>query len=117
MLAVGYSGNGLGLNNPAMTNVKDCGPLPAGYYSIGSPINDEVAGNYALPLTPDATNEMFGRFAFFCHGDNPQMNHSASDGCIVLPLFARNRIGESGDNNLQVIASLNGPPPEEWSVT
>jgi hypothetical protein len=26
---------------------------------------------------------MFGRSGFFCHGDNPAENQTASDGCIV----------------------------------
>jgi len=120
LLAKGYSGNGDGLNNPLMIAVKDHGPLPVGFYTIGEPIPHEPkVGAYALPLIPDGANEMFGRSGFFIHGDNQKLDNSASDGCIVLPLFARQRIGLgiATDNTLQVISALPGPSPEEWSIT
>ncbi len=36
-IGAAYSGHGLGLNNPAMQNVPDVGPLPQGTYVIGDP--------------------------------------------------------------------------------
>jgi hypothetical protein len=61
-------------------------------------------GPVALPLTPDPGNEMFGRSAFFVHGDNAQMNHSASCGCIILPREVRVLISDSPDRVLLVTA-------------
>lgn len=100
----GYAGNGAGLNNPAMTNVPNVGPLPIGKYKIGEPYNDGQVGVFALPLTPDPSNEMFGRSLFRIHGDNSKLNHSASHGCIVLPRPVRNDIANSGDDDLVVEA-------------
>jgi hypothetical protein len=100
----GYAGHGDGLNNPAMCNVPDVGPLPQGRYTIGQPIQDNCVGIYALPLTPDPANQMFGRFGFYIHGDNPELNHTASDGCIILPRAVRNDIANSGDDDLIVTA-------------
>jgi len=85
-----------------MTNIPDVGPLPIGTYTIGQPYNDSEVGIFALPLTPDPSNEMFGRSKFRIHGDNPKENQSASKGCIVAPRFVRNLIAESKDKTLVV---------------
>jgi hypothetical protein len=100
----GYAGHGEGLNNPALCNVRDVGPLPQGTYTIGQPLNDKQVGVFAMPLTPDPLNEMFGRSAFFIHGDNPELNHTASDGCIILIHPIRVQIAASTDNTLIVEA-------------
>lgn len=99
----GYSGNGQGLNNPAMSDVQDVGPLPAGLYTIGVFADRPVVGEFAAPLDPDADNQMFGRSGFFMHGDNPAADHTASDGCIVLPRAVREAVAASGDIRLQVV--------------
>ena len=101
-VAHGYAGHGNGLNNPKAISVPDVGPLPVGSYQIGQPIQDDHVGVFALPLTPDPSNEMFGRSAFFIHGDNPSLNHTASDGCIILPRQVREDISNSGDAELIV---------------
>jgi hypothetical protein len=100
----GYSGHGEGLNNPAMCNVSNVGPIPPGTYMIGQPRNDDQVGVFAMPLTPDVSNQMFGRSAFYIHGDNPSLNHTASDGCIILPRPIRTDIANSGDDQLIVEA-------------
>jgi hypothetical protein len=101
---IAYSGNGDGLNNPAMQEVHNVGPLPEGLYTIGPAKNpiDEL-GPIALELIPDPSNEMFGRFGFFIHGDNQLMNYTASNGCIILPRAVRQYIEESPDKLLSVI--------------
>ncbi|VEN74546.1 hypothetical protein EPICR_40128 [Candidatus Desulfarcum epimagneticum] len=38
----GYSGMGVGRNNPRMTGVKDTGPIPKGMYRIGKPYEHDV---------------------------------------------------------------------------
>jgi len=101
----GYSGHGDGLNNPAMQDVEGVGPLPQGLYAIGDPLDPpDHLGPIAMPLTPSPANEMFGRSAFFIHGDNAEMNHSASDGCIIQPHNIRTVIANSLDRTLTVIA-------------
>ena len=83
-LGAAYAGNGAALNNASMTWIKGHGPLPVGKYFIGSPIDlPQSVGQFALPLEPDPSNDMMGRSGFYIHGDNPALDHSASDGCIV----------------------------------
>jgi hypothetical protein len=47
---------------------------------------------------------MFGRSAFYIHGDlvSAPGQHLASEGCIILAREIRNTIGESGDTSLIV---------------
>lgn len=101
----GYSGNGEGKNNPAMQSVKAVGPLPRGRYTIGAPQDRPGhTGPYSLALAPDPANEMFGRSAFYIHGDKigaaPGMT---SLGCIILPRLIRWAVWGSGDHELEVV--------------
>lgn len=108
-IAQGYAGNGAGLNNPQMQNAHGQGPLPQGDYLIGDleDVHVTSAGvklTNCLPLIPAPTNQMFGRAGFWFHGDNIAMDHSASDGCPVVPLWARMQIAQSSDRQLKVVA-------------
>ena len=106
-VAIGYSGNTTGLNNPAEQDRPGIGPVPRGSYTIGPPhrpINH--LGPLALPLYPSVTNEMHGRCGFFIHGDNAKMNHTASSGCIILAHAARQAIVDSRDTKLVVVAGV-----------
>lgn len=103
----GYSGHGQGLNNSDMQNVRGVGPLPQGFYTIQPPTVHPKLGPVAMELLPYSTNTMFLRDGFFIHGDTAAMNHTASDGCIVLNHDVRVSIAESvlaGDNKLEVTA-------------
>lgn len=103
----GYSGRGQGLNNPADQFIPNVGPLPQGWYTIGRQQTNFTSSGKALyqsmRLIPNPSNEMFGRGGFLMHGDNSAHNHSASEGCIVLPLDVRNIIGKSKDHCLTVV--------------
>jgi hypothetical protein len=104
-VATGYSGNTTGLNNPDEQDRIGVGPVPRGNYTIGPPhrpINH--LGPIALPLYPAAANDMHGRCGFFIHGDNSKMNHTASDGCIILARPSRQAIIDSRDTALEVVA-------------
>lgn len=100
----GYAGRDAGKNNPAMQNVKGIGPLPVGWYTMQPPKDDAVVGKYAIALTPDPTNEMFGRNSFFWHGDSSEHPGFASHGCIVSPHFVRVQAWTSGDYRVQVVS-------------
>lgn len=103
----GYSGHGDGLNNPALQNIHAVGPLPQGLYTICQPTAHPKLGPVAMELMPYNGNTMFLRGDFFIHGDNQQMNHTASDGCIIMPLSVRVAIAQAvmqGDNTLEVTA-------------
>lgn len=108
-LSKGYAGgncgkNPEGRNNPDMCNVHDIGPLPEGLYTMGEPVEHSHLGPFAIPLTPDAANEMFGRGDFYVHGDTTPSGN-ASKGCIVQPRATRNAAHASPDQRIQVVKS------------
>ena len=92
-LGDGYSGNGAGLNNPAMESVLMHGPIPRGAWTVG-PFHDDPGGKgpVVAHLTPIEGTDTFGRSGFMIHGDNSALDHSASEGCIVAPRFIREQI-------------------------
>lgn len=105
LTVTGYSGHGEGLDNASMQDVHDIGPLPQGVYTIQPPHADTKVGPVAMRLVPAASNDMHGRGDFLIHGDNAAQNHTASEGCIILPRDVRVKIGEavlSGDDQLMV---------------
>ena len=106
LLAVGYSGNGIGKNNTAYQATINVGPLPMGSYEIGSPGDSGQMGPHVMELWPYLSNEMWGRSGLFIHGDSISDPGNASDGCIVLPLAARQAISSSGDYELEVVSGL-----------
>jgi hypothetical protein len=104
----GYTGGDCGkapeaVDNPAYESVANTGPLPEGWYTIGNPVTGTQLGPMALPLHPDAMDDMMGRGDFYIHGDTIEHNESASEGCIIMPLTTRQLICESADRRLQVI--------------
>jgi Protein of unknown function (DUF2778) len=98
-----YSGNGPGLNNPALDHVHDVGPLPRGWYTIGAEETLPHLGPVVMHLDPDSTNTMYGRMGFFMHGDNADMDHSASDGCIIADRAIRTQVAASPVRRLEVV--------------
>lgn len=56
-----------------------------------------------MPLTM-LVGDLFGRDGFFIHGDNTAGNHTASEGCRIFGPAIRQRIADSGDTGLTVIA-------------
>lgn len=103
--ATGWSGHTAGYNNPAQQSVHGVGPLPVGRYTIGDPLDPpDHLGPVAMPLTPDAGNEMFGRGSFFIHGESAAHPAMSSDGCIILPRDVRERICDEPDDGLEVVA-------------
>lgn len=103
VVARGYAGRGEGKNNPAMQSVSNTGPLCRGKYTIGRPYDSAKVGPYALPLTPDPENKMFGRSAFRIHGDSKSDPGNASHGCMIFPRDIRERVWDSDDHRLEVI--------------
>ena len=110
-IGTGYAGgdcgeNPGGVNNPAMQEIHNVGPLPQGIYTIGVPVDHTKLGPQAFPLTPDPANRMFGRSGFFIHADTATQDHGASEGCIVMPGPVRAQIAALIflDNKLTVTA-------------
>lgn len=104
-LGFGYSGAGVGKNNPTAQDIPNVGPIPVGSYAISTPIDSPTHGPLALPLTPFGYNLMFGRCSFLIHGDSIENPGNASEGCIIQSRAVREAITTSGDNVLQVVAS------------
>jgi Protein of unknown function (DUF2778) len=97
-----YSGHGEGLNNPALEAVHNIGPIPRGPWEVVEWLdNYENKGSCVARLAP-VGHDAHGRSGFLCHGDNPEQNHTASDGCIVAAHDARQAWRNSGDMNLTV---------------
>jgi hypothetical protein len=106
-VASGYSGFGEGKNNPEMENVRDVGPIPRGDWTIaGPPVDTAEHGPYVLELQPGAATETFGRSGFLMHGDSKESPGCASHGCVIMPRPVRERVWQSGDRELQVVATL-----------
>jgi len=106
-LGMGYSGHDDGVNNPAMQNIRDIGPIPCGKYTIRGAVTHPHLGPVAMELLPYSTNQMFLRSEFFIHGDNSAGNRSASHGCIIMDRKVRGSIAaavEGGENKLEVVA-------------
>lgn len=97
----GYSGAGIGRNNPVAQATPNVGPVPQGYYEIGPPYTSPKTGPITMVLTPDPNTQVFGRTAFRIHGDNA--SHTASHGCIILGPAIRKEIAASGDTQLEVL--------------
>jgi hypothetical protein len=100
----GYSGHGEGLNNPAMQDVHDVGPIPQGRYRIAGWYDDTEKGPCVARLEPLPETNTYGRVGFLIHGDNSQLNHTASHGCIIQAKTARQYVRSTGDTLLEVTA-------------
>jgi hypothetical protein len=98
-VATGYSGFGIGRNNPSEQAMPNVGPIPQGHYNIGPPFEAAIQGPCTMRLTP-VGHDALGRDGFLIHGDN--LTHDASTGCIVLPREVRESIASSEDHDLEV---------------
>ena len=105
VICIGYSGHGVGLDNPADQDIPDVGPIPQGDWEIG-PFFDDPGGKGPIVahLTPLPGTDTAGRSGFMIHGDNSAMNHTASEGCLILPHPIRAQIAASLDRVLRVTA-------------
>jgi hypothetical protein len=103
-VGTGYSGFEAAANDQSQESVPNVGPIPRGDYTIGDFFDDPGGkGPIVADLTPDAGTDTFGRSGFMIHGDNVEMNHSASHGCIILAHAIRQQISDSGDSDLEVV--------------
>lgn len=104
LVSMGYSGAGVGKNNPAMQAIHDTGPIPCGMWEItGPPFDTTEHGPDVLRLNPAPGTNTFGRSGFLVHGDSILHPGMASEGCIIMPHDIRLKIWASGDYDLQVI--------------
>jgi len=101
----GYSGDRQDWNKPEDQELRAQGPIPRGRWAIG-PWEAQHArlGLLVAPLTPYPETETFGRSGFYIHGDNAAMNHTGSEGCLVLSHNLRQATANSQNRDLEVIA-------------
>ncbi len=109
LFSKGYAGRGTGKNNPLMTYIKDTGPLPCGTYTIGDPYDHPQLGPICFNLSPDASNEMFGRSLFRIHADSIAHPGEASHGCIVIDRTARQALATLVKQGARVLTVLGSP--------
>lgn len=102
-VGIGYSGHGVGKNNPA-DHERGEGPIPVGGYTIGEPHDTQTHGPFVMPLIPDPENEMWGRSGFLMHGDSIKLPGEASHGCVIMSRAIREQVWMSGDRRLEVFA-------------
>lgn len=84
-----YSGDKDHYNQPQFEQLPKKGPIPAGEYQLHYQAEHPILGKHVFELEPKAGQPMYGRSGFFIHGDNEELNHTASEGCIIAPLEAR----------------------------
>jgi RHS repeat-associated protein len=109
--ARGYSGYGVGKNNPSMQSVRaqqpgePAGPIPQGQYVISPHQGLSSTGNeYVLDLTPLPGTDAFNRKYLEIHGERKHgPPGKASTGCIIEPLNVRQEIARSNDSCLEVL--------------
>jgi hypothetical protein len=111
-----HSGRAQGLNTPHdpdarmpdradLEAVRNLGPIPAGRWRIGPPIDHPRLGRLAFPLQPIDGTDAKGRDGFFIHGpglDPTQDSH----GCVVAEHEARVAVDvarAAGDDVLDVV--------------
>ena len=109
LCGVGYAGGNIfpnhdpkAVNNPALQEVHNLGPLPRGLYLIGPAHREPTLGPCSMSLAPDPGNVMFGRSRFFMHGDSDAHPGEASEGCVVMPYSVRVIVADSSDRRLLV---------------
>ena len=103
-VAHGYSGFGLGKNNPLLEASQGVGPIPCGIWRVeGPPMDTESHGPFVLRLVP-VEADLHGRHSFLIHGDSRTNPGGASRGCIILGNGVRRKVWDSGDHDLEVVS-------------
>jgi hypothetical protein len=103
-IGMGYSGNGNGLDNPALESVHGIGPIPVGHWLITEWVDNYPTKGPVVAILAPVEHGAHGRTGFLIHGDNQEMNHTASHGCIIAQRWIRQQWRASGDNKLEVVA-------------
>ena len=83
-----YSGHGDGLNNPQLQDLVMVGPIPQGSWEVVEIASDLKTGPVTWFLewmAPIWSYPGRDKGSFRVHGDNAEVNHTASDGCVIAP--------------------------------
>ncbi len=100
---VGYSGlKGVAQNNAKFEHIVAAGPIPRGLYAMAPARTSRRVGPLAIDLRP-ILHDALGRSALMIHGDNPRGDRSASNGCVILGRFIRQKLAKSRDREFEVV--------------
>lgn len=102
-LGFGFSGHPPHTNDPSATSLPNIGPIPKGTYLIGPSYHHPVLGPVTMNLSPDESNQMFGRSAFRIHGASAVHPEDSSEGCVILARSIRELISSLPDRVLEVV--------------
>jgi RHS repeat-associated protein len=103
-VGLGFSGQGVGYNDPAFEWAEDIGPLPAGLYQIG-PGRKWHKMPYVMDLTP-VLSFQFGRpggFKIHAPFKDPAKRPLSSHGCPIAEKDLRKQISDDQDRCLWVV--------------
>src|ERR1017187_3142261 len=98
-----YSGHGAGLNNPAMQNIPNVGPIPQGPYTLSPFFTHPLLGKLVARFMPKPGNTECGRSGCDLHGDNQYLNPRGMGGGGVVGEPYRLEISQSADTDWMVI--------------
>jgi type VI secretion system (T6SS) effector TldE1-like protein len=99
-VGTGYSGAPGAVNDPTQEAIHFRGPIPKGRYRVGTIFHHHEKGPHVMSLTP-VGHSAHHRTDLLIHGDNDDLNHTASQGCVILAPEMRLRIGHSHDRTLE----------------
>lgn len=101
----GYSGHGVGKNNPNMETVPNIGPIPKGKWKLTAMTDTQEHGPRVIRLRAvPGTATTYGRDGFLIHGDSIAAPGEASQGCIIIGRFHRELMWNTKDVDLEVVA-------------
>lgn len=102
----GWAGQPPYKNDPNATDKSGQGPLPIGFYTIGTAYTHPHIGPLTMNLTPDPANDMKHRDLFRMHGASASDPQHSSEGCIIMPHDVRLAVANNLDREfkLQVVA-------------
>lgn len=101
-IGVGYSGHGVGLDNPDKEDMQNIGPIPRGDWKITRWDDHHGDKGPQVAVLSPVGHDAHGRSAFLIHGDNAQLNHTASHGCIIASRVIRDALRASKETELLV---------------
>lgn len=101
-VGTGYSGHGVGLDNPDKEDMQNIGPIPRGEWKVMRWDDHHGDKGPEVAVLEPVGHDAHGRSAFLIHGDNSDANHTASHGCIIASRAIRDALRASGETELKV---------------
>ncbi len=107
-VSIGWSGHGIGKNDPEFQSEKSFGPLPQGVYRVGAWEEQHPGLGPMVAHLEQIEGNNYGRDGFYFHGPAQDPSHygNESKGCIVVPRPGREKVREAAPegSKVQVVA-------------